>query len=122
MIRVGEEELNVLSKATGVSVLDIQKLHSMGLFKDHAILSCMVRYDDGRLKRMGKYTSSQIFFVLTNKYHITKYTPQNMVYPKHRRFFYCDQCGREIRKSVYERNDGLCDQCVALSINLNDLE
>lgn len=122
MIRLGENEISKLAEATGIGVIDLKKLYSMGLLKENAAIACLVRHDYARLKKMGKYSPSQLFFALTNKYKITRYTAQNMVYPKHKRKYYCEQCGSEIRKHEYCSNGGLCNKCVALSIDLNNLQ
>lgn len=122
MIRLDENEISELAAATGVSVIDLQKLYVMGMLKDSAVIGCLVRYDYNRIKKMGKYTPAQIFFALTEKYKITRYAAQNMVYSKYKNKYYCEKCGIEISKSKYIRNDGLCDKCVALSIDLNNIQ
>lgn len=121
MIRLDDTEIEKLSDAIGVSVMDLQKLYTMGMLKEKAALECLVRYTYGKIKKMGNYTPTQIFFMLTNKYKISRYAAQSMVYNKHKSRYYCDKCGVEIKKSQYIRNDGLCDKCVALSVDLNKL-
>lgn len=121
MIRLDNNEIEKLSDATGVSVMDLQKLYAMGMLKESAALECLVRYTYGKIKKMGNYTPTQIFFMLTNKYKISRYAAENMVYSKHKPKYYCEKCGVEMKKSQYIRNDGLCDKCVALSVDLNKL-
>lgn len=121
MIRLDNNEIEKLSDATGVSVMDLQKLYAMGMLKESAVMECLVRYTYGSIKKMGNYTPTQIFFMLTNKYKISRYAAQKMVYNKHKTKYYCEKCGIEMKKSKYLRNDGLCDKCVALSVDLNKL-
>lgn len=122
MIRLDENDISKLAEATGVSVIDLQKLYVMGLLKESAVIGSLVRYDYNQIKKMGKYTPAQIFFALTSKYQITRYAAQNMVYSKYKSRYYCEKCGIEIGKPKYMRNDGLCDKCVALSIDLNNIQ
>lgn len=64
MIRLDNNEIEKLSDATGVSVMDLQKLYAMGMLKESAALECLVRYTYGKIKKMGNYTPTQIFLCL----------------------------------------------------------
>lgn len=122
MIRLGEEEIKQLSKVTGVSTIDLQRLYEMGMLNERNSIACLVRDEYTNIRKMGKYTPAQIFFAITHKYKISDYTARSMVYLKIKPTLYCEKCGAVIRKSVYLRNEGLCDECVAMTIKLNNTD
>lgn len=61
-IQLTDAEFQKLAEETRVSSFDLQKIYSMGLMRDPAILNFLIRHDFKMVKRMGKYRSSQFFF------------------------------------------------------------
>lgn len=117
-IKLSEAEFQKLAEETGVSQYDIEKLYSMGLMKDSVVLEFLIRYDFFKVKRSGKYRTSQIVARIAMFYHVSHYRVLNAIYDKKVPLHYCTECGKLIRKSEFTRNEGLCDTCVAKSIEL----
>lgn len=118
MIRLGEKEIHKLSEITGVSHFDLQKLYTMGVFNESRIFEHLLRYEYHKLTRMGRYRPQHIIMALSAKYDVTPNRVRSAIYHKNSRFYYCDRCSKRIVKSRYVRNNGLCDDCVAKSIEI----
>lgn len=118
MIELKDDEIKKVAEITGVSYYDIQKLYTMGLLHESNTLDYIVKHDFESIRKMGKYRTSQIVQRICMKYHISKYKVLNAIYKKRNSLYYCTQCDKKIPKSEYVRNDGLCDHCVATSIDL----
>lgn len=117
-IKLTDREFQKLSEETGISQFILQKIYSMELMRDSKITDILIEHDYKILRQQDKYKPSQIITRLSMFYHVTKHRIQAIV--KHKRFmqYYCEDCGKLIPKYLYTRNEGLCDDCVAKSIEI----
>lgn len=117
-IQLTDKEFQKLSKETGVSQYDIQKLYSMGIMKDAPLRDLLIRHDFRAVRQKGRYRPSQIVTRLMLFYHVPRSRVLTAIYQRHSRNYYCEECGKLIRKCEYMRNAGICDDCVAKTIEL----
>lgn len=117
-IKLTDTEFRKLSEETGVSQFDIEKLYAMKLMQDSMILNYLIRHDFYAVKRLGRYKPSQIVTRIVMFYHVTRTRVIAALTSHNAASYYCEECGKIIRKCDYLRNEGLCDDCVAKSIEL----
>lgn len=118
MIQLGDKEIHKLSEITGVSHFDLQKLYTMGILHEAHTLEHLLRHEYAKLSRMGKYRPGHIITALSAKYDVSTNKVRSAIYHKRSRYYYCQQCSKRIVKSMFVRNDGLCDSCVIKSIDI----
>lgn len=118
MTELKDEEFQKVAEVTGVSAFDLQKLYSMGMFRESMLLDTLIRYDFKKLKAMDKYRTTHIIMRLMDKYHVSRDKVATAVSFKNKRYLYCQKCGKRIGKAMFVRNDGICDNCVAKSIEI----
>lgn len=116
--KITEKEFKKLAEETGVSQFDIQKLYAIGLFSERRVLDMLIRYDYTRIKNIDKYKPSQVVKRLSMAYHVSYGTVRKAINSVNVHSYYCKECGKLINRSQYVRNEGLCDDCVAKSIEL----
>ena len=117
-IRLEDAEIRKLSEITQISEFDLQKLYTEGLLNDSAVIKRLMKYDFQFLKRMGKYRPGQIIARIAMTYHVSVNRVHTAIYQKRASLVYCEKCGKLVGKAEYNRNNGLCDNCVAKSIEL----
>lgn len=117
-IQLTDKEFQKLAEETGVSQYDLQKLNSMGILQDPVLLDLLIQHDFKIVKRADKYRTSQIITRLAMFYHVNRTRVMNAIGSKRVSNYFCEECGKLISKSEYRRNEGLCDDCVAKSIEL----
>ena len=117
-IRLREKDINKLSSVLNLSVETLQELGAKNLLDDTEARNLLILSDWKRLKRGNKHTTSQIVEALINEYQVSKSKVENIIYAKKKSQYWCKQCGKRILKSEYQRNNGICDRCVTLSIKL----
>ncbi len=117
-VQLTDKEFQKLAAQTGVSQYDIQKLYSMGVLRERGLQELLIRYDYDKIRSLGKYRPSQIISRLVMYYHVSREVVSGSVYNRTKTQYYCEDCGKLIKKSEYKRNDGLCDDCVSRSIEL----
>ena len=117
-IRLEDAEIRKLSEITQISEFDLQKLYTEGLLNDSAVLNRLMKYDFQLIKRMGKYRPGQIIARIAMKYHVSTNRVHTAIYQKKAPLVDCEECGKLVGKAEYNRNNGLCDNCVAKSIEL----
>lgn len=117
-IELTDREFQKLAEQTGISQYDLQKLYSMGLLRDRGVMNVLMRYDYHKISRFGKYTPGQIYSRLAMFYHIPKENIASTIYGTNVSKYFCGECGKLIKKSEFKRNDGICDECVAKSIEI----
>lgn len=118
MIELKENDIQKLSEITEIPCHDIQKLYTMGLIHEANALNYLIKHDFDSIKKMGQYRTFHIVRRICNKYHVSKTKVHNAIYQKRSAYFYCGNCDKRIGKSEYVRNNGLCDDCVSMSIDL----
>lgn len=118
MIRLGDREFGKLSEITGVSDFDLQKLYSIGLLNEGLSLTHIIKHDYNTIRRMGKYSGSQIAMAIAKKYGVTTSRVYNAMHNKKSRTYYCEICGKQIPKLTFTKNKGWCDDCVVDSIEV----
>ena len=117
-IQLTDKEFQKLSEETGVSQYDIQKLYSMGILRDYSLVSLLIRHDFNAVRRKGRYRPAQIVTRLMMFYHVSRTRVLTAIYQQRSTNYYCEDCGKLIPKYEYVRNAGICDDCVAKSIEL----
>lgn len=117
-IQLTDKEFQKLSQETGVLQYDIQKLYSMGIMKDGPLMDLLIRHDFKAVRQKGKYRPSQIVTRLTMFYHVSRERVLAAIYQTRASNYFCEECGKLIRKAEYMRNAGICDDCVAKTIEL----
>lgn len=118
MIQLGDREIHKLSEITGVSHFDLQKLYSMGILHEERTFEHLIKHDFTNLSKMGKYKPGQIMVALAHKYAVTMNKVRSSIYHKRSRYYYCEQCDKRITKTIFTRNNGLCEECVINSIEV----
>ena len=116
MVYLTIDEFQKLSKITGIQLIDLEKLYSLHLLKDRQLLMVLIKHDYYTHRRRNKYTPAQIYVALERKYQVTKSFVLNSIHFKPASITYCEKCHRIIKKFLYNRNNGLCDECVAEEI------
>lgn len=98
-------------------LMAMNELDALNVVTIHATL---VKNEYKKLLKENKYTGRQIMEALGNKYGISRYHVETIIYDKIKNEVYtCHQCGSEISKYKYTKNKGLCDKCIVAEINNN---
>lgn len=119
-IQLTEREFNKLSEEVGVSRYDLERLYSIGLLHNNVVLDFLIRHDFHWIKRKGKYKTAQVVTRLAMFYNVSKNRVYNAIHNKNVPSHYCQECGRLIRKWEFDKNEGLCSECVIKSIEIPD--
>ena len=98
--------------------MQVQKLISLGLISETRALDVLILYDFRRIKRRKLYTVAQIIEALIEKYKVSKYRVEKIIYHKKQKRYFCDKCAKEITNRERRRGNGKCDHCVALEIEI----
>lgn len=117
-IQLTDKEFQKIAIQTGVSQYNLQKLYSMGALRERGLLNLLICYDYNKIKSLGKYKPGQIISRLMMFYHVSREIVTCAIYNKSQTQYYCENCGKLIPKYLYVRNEGLCDDCVAKSIEI----
>lgn len=118
MIRLRQKEIDKLSIISQIPQHDIAKLFSMGLIDEPIAIDLLVAYDWKKLKQKKIYTVKQITQALMEEYDISRSKVQYAAYGKKKHTYSCTKCGRRILKSESLRNEGVCDRCISMSIQI----
>lgn len=118
MIQLTEKEFVKLSEITGIPHHDLQKLYTMGIFNEAVTLDVIIKHDFDVIRKRDKYRPGQIIKRLADYYSVSTNKVTQAIYRKEHRRHYCEQCGKKIKAAIYKRNNGLCDDCVAKSIEV----
>lgn len=118
MIQLTEKEFVKLSEITGVSHHDLQKLYVMGILNETVTLDHLIKYDFDTIRRKDKYRPGQIITRLADYYTVSKSKIMGAAYRKGHQRHFCQQCGKKVKAAEFTRNNGLCDDCVAKSIEV----
>lgn len=109
-----------LSKFSGMSNIDLETLHSLdklGALDVVGIHSILIKSEYKRLVGEGKYTCKQVAEALANKYGISRYRVETLIYNKETsKSFYCKECGGEMTRYKFSKNKGVCDNCIISNI------
>lgn len=119
MRKIYEKDLEKLARIADLPLVDIQKIHALGIIDETKALDRMIKYDYRRAKATGRYTVKQIVMALVDKYGVSHSRITSAMYDKKKTDALCVECGCVTRKSELKRNNGLCDRCVAKKITLN---
>lgn len=117
MIRLQEAEYGKLASITGLTIIQLEKLFSMGLIEEERALDALILYDFRRIKRRHLYKVGQIVLAVMEKYQVPKSRVERVIYHKKKKVYYCDQCNKQITNREKRRGNGKCDHCVALGID-----
>ncbi|NDV64018.1 hypothetical protein [Bacteroides sp. 224] len=117
-IRLREKDINKLSSILNFSTETLQELEAKNLLDDTEARNLLILNDWRALKKNKKYTTTQIVEALVNEYQVSKTKVETVIYAKKKSQYWCKKCQKRIPKSEYNKNDGVCNRCVALSIKL----
>lgn len=118
MRRLKEEDIEKFSVISGVPIMDLGKLQALGVLSEKAILDHLIRHDFHHIKKGGKFTTRQIKAAIQLNYQISSGKVAKAIYDKRQHEAMCQQCGTVTKKAELKRNGGICDTCVAKSIEL----
>lgn len=118
MIQLQEKELLKLSELTEVPLQYLEKLYAMRILNEALTCDFIIRSDYEKILKKKIYKPSQIIFRLANKYCVTEGKVRSAIYRKQNRYYYCTKCQKRIPLSMYKRNNGICDTCMANQIEL----
>lgn len=112
-----ENEIKKLAEATGASLETIYKLNSMGLINISQALDTLI-LNDWKSLRKTQYPTKQIVKALSEYYDCSTSKVETIIYKKKKSIFYCKECKTIITKTMYIKNNGLCDCCMNNKIKL----
>lgn len=112
-----EKEIQKLAEVTGSSIETIYKLNSMGLINTNQALDTLI-LNDWKNLRKTQYPTKQIVSVLSEYYDCSTSKVETIIYKKKKPVFFCKECKTIITKSMYIKNNGLCDCCMNNKIKL----
>ena len=98
-----------ISDITNIPYPYIIVLRDNGLLNQKEARDKLIRHDYWKLMKTNKFTHNQIL----NKRKILY-----AIKVKPKRVYYCRQCGLQLSKVKYMRNDGICDKCISKQIKL----
>lgn len=113
-----EDEYIKLSNVTGVSLMDLQKLDSLGLLVNKLAVRMVFDYEYRLQRKITKALPKLIIRAIANKYGLDVREVKQYLFARANPVFYCCRCNKEITKLENKRNGGLCDQCVINDIKL----
>lgn len=112
-IRLTQSNLEDLAVETGIDLHSLSVMNVKGLIDNSTAIDMLVRSDFRKLKNKRRYTTKMIIIALEKKYRISHTKIVNAIYDKRRAgAYYCQCCGNKITKTVYEKNEKLCDKCL----------
>jgi formylmethanofuran dehydrogenase subunit E len=117
-IRLREKDINKLATVLQYPAEMLQELAAKNLLDDTEVRNLLILSDWRQLKKSKKYTTAQIVEALINEYQVSKSKVEFIIYAKKKSQYWCKECEKRIPRSEYQRNGGICDRCVALSIKL----
>lgn len=115
MIKLTDNELLNLSEAVDVPYDIMQKLYSMHLLHEPMAHHVLMQYEFDKLRKMGKYKTSQIIAALSAKYKVSAQRVREALYIKYHNS-YCMECGKRISHREFIKNNGLCNDCMSKNI------
>jgi hypothetical protein len=116
MIKLRPKDIEKLSGIIKIPIADLARMSAMHILNEGAIIDLLIRYDFRKTRKNKNYTAGQITFALMDEYKVSSGKVDMAVHAKTNKRCYCDKCGLKVRKPEYIRNKGVCDKCVAKSI------
>jgi len=110
------EDVAKLSSIVKIPIPLLSQLYSMGMLNWQLARDKLILNDYRIIRRKSKYTSKQIILALMNQYNVSRSKVEEVVYLKREKRFFCLECGEKIGKTDSIKNDGLCDKCLAKTI------
>lgn len=118
--RLTSKDLQCYAEISNVPLEYLMALNELGALNVVTIHAVLVKNEYKRLVGENKYTGRQIMEALGNKYGISRYHVETIIYDKIKSETYtCHRCGSEMSKYKFTKNKGLCDRCVVAEINNN---
>lgn len=122
MKQLRPKDLDKLSQILDVDLVIIEKFNSMGMLNQRSALAACIASDWGRLRKLRKFRIDALVQALSDEYDMPKNTVLKIVYPQRgKKQNYCEECGEPVGKLEKERNNGICDRCMADKILNNNL-
>lgn len=118
MISLRDKDFDKLAVSLDIPRHHLEKLYTLGFIKDSRALDEIIYHDFHRLRRLGKYTPQQVVTAICSEYQVGVSKVREAIHRKPIRFYQCSGCGVRIRRCVHIRNNGLCDNCVAKTIEV----
>ena len=107
-----------ISDITNIPYPYIIALRDNGLLNQKEARDKLIRHDYWKLMKTNKFTHNQILEKLSGIYDVNKRKILYAIKVKTKRVYYCRQCGLQLSKVKYMRNDGICDKCISKQIKL----
>ena len=107
-----------ISDITNIPYPYIIALRDNGLLNQKEARDKLIRHDYWKLMKTNKFTHNQILEKLSGIYDVNKRKILYAIKVKPKRVYYCRQCGLQLSKVKYMRNDGICDKCISKQIKL----
>lgn len=122
MKQLRPKDLDKLSQILDIDLAVIEKLNSMGMINQRSALSAIIANDWVRLRKLRRFRNDALVQALSDEYDFAKSSILRIVHPQRgKKQLYCEQCGEPVGKIESERNNGICDKCMADKILNNEL-
>ena len=112
-----DKEIEKLAEIIGSPLETIYKLDSMGLINVSQAIDVLI-LNDWKSLRKTQYPTKQIVKALSEYYDCSTSKVETIIYKKKKSIFYCKECKTIITKTMYIKNNGLCDCCMNNKIKL----
>jgi formylmethanofuran dehydrogenase subunit E len=114
---ITEQEINKLSIMFGIDAGILIALASLGLLNISKSAALLIQEEYHEMVHNGELPKTQIASILAEKYKISKSSIEVIIYDKvNNKNRPCDQCGTEISKYKYVKNNGVCNDCIATKL------
>jgi len=109
--------LQKVADITDVPVEYVQKMRDKGMLDQQRIYELLIRHDYHRLRCGGKLRSPQVIGKLIDFYQVNANKVYRALHVNTDRIYFCKCCGVQLSKGTYKQNGGMCNKCLANSVN-----
>lgn len=113
-----DDEYAKLSKVTGISIMDLQKLDSLGLLSNKCAVGMVFELEYRNMRKTTKVRPRLIIQAIANKYGISVDYIKRRLFMRSVPVYYCCRCNKQITALENKNNAGLCDKCMVSDIKL----
>lgn len=112
MRKLTEEHLELLASASGVPLVYVKKLTSMGLIRKPRAIDIIVAYYWGLIAQTPSLTEAEFIDYFTNQLGVPRQTIRVAIRKSMNTPLYCSSCGKYIPAEAREAGDGKCFDCI----------
>lgn len=113
-----EDEYSKLADMTGIPMMDLVRLDSMGLLVNDVAVKMIMDYEFRMARRATKAIPKLIIQAIALKYGMSPSSVRRFLCTTTPKAHYCEKCKRELTKAERFRNKTICDDCAAKEIEL----